>query len=311
MTESAELQRALVNVVSSYRERVPIYRIHPRDPEELEEEAVDLGRRFHSTYSKDEFRFDVASRRQGIVARLQAGGQVRAYAESEALEARRRLGPLADFGPVEVSRETLAESVARVASALNLQRLTRRQQAMKLERVVAIKSSGTTVRGERGPVTLSRAVGAYRRYIQDLPVWGRPSASISVGRENMVDRVSLDWRRIFEEPVDYTSVIDPEEGAKQVVEQMRAWVNGGEVGLKHYRPESFALGYLSLGKRRIQTVMQPVYFAVLKPSIAGIMGRVVVVAAGRILYEPLDLMPATPTRQRPRTLRPIETEVRG
>lgn len=106
-------------------------------------------------------------------------------------------------------------------------------------------------------------------------------------------------------------MIDPEEGAQQVVEQMRSWVNGGEVGLRHYQPKRFALGYLSLGKRRIQTVMQPVYFTVLKPTTPGIMGRVVVVAAGRMPYEPLDLMPAAPMRQRPRTFRPIETEGRG
>ena len=57
--------------------------------------------------------------------------------------------------------------------------------------------------------------------------------------------------------------------------------------LKDFEPQSFELGYFSGSRRRVQSVMQPVWVAVLKPRAPMTMGQVVVVPAAPNAFEPI------------------------
>jgi hypothetical protein len=65
---------------------------------------------------------------------------------------------------------------------------------LQFERLWQIKATGMTLSGQRGVVALCRVVGAFRRYLYELPVWGRASAVVELADDNVIAAAGIDWR---------------------------------------------------------------------------------------------------------------------
>ena len=292
----AQLLKALVSKLSNFRPTAPVYRLRDRRVDEIEADARAFAQRFAGTYLDREPRADICRRKDVTTFRLPDGGRVAIFHASGAMLAKRGLRPLEQLITDTDDKAELTARTVAAAKRLGLDRCHDAGERLEFERLWQIKATGMTLQGERGAVALCRVVGAFRRYLADLPVLGRASVFVKLAGDNVVDGAGVDWRPIAGEPVDYAKIIEPEAGAARVLHELSIGSPGGELTLKHYEPESFALGYLSLPKRRAQGFLQPVYVVALRPRGDTTLGRIVVVPASQQHYESLCRPLAAPPR---------------
>jgi hypothetical protein len=102
-----------------------------------------------------------------------------------------------------------------------------------------------------------------------------------------VTKWGIDWRRVESKPFTHATVIDPEKGAADVLDEL-AWRRPERpFTLDDFEPASFTLGYFSASRRSEQYVMQPVWVAVLRPRGGTTIGQVVAVPAAPHTFEPI------------------------
>jgi hypothetical protein len=163
--------------------------------------------------------------------------------------------------------------------------------ALRLESLWERKAQGTRLPQEKGGLAAKTAVAvlevlsSFRRYVEGMPVLGRASVYVGVGANTEVIRWGADLRIVEPEPVTVAPVIDAAAGARRVLEDLALRRPERPVTLEDFEPDSFQLGYISLGRRREQFVMQPVWVAVLTPRGSTTMGHVVAVPASERTFE--------------------------
>ena len=141
-----------------------------------------------------------------------------------------------------------------------------RGEPLRFERLWRLKAAGMKEDGERGPVALTRVVGAYRRFIGRLPVWGRASVLVELAAEGRVAAAGVDWRPVAPRPFERTEVLPPNEAGARILGELQKFAQGRRPSGKDYEPVMFSLGYFSLPKRRYQAIMQPVFVAMFEPT---------------------------------------------
>jgi hypothetical protein len=169
-------------------------------------------------------------------------------------------------------------------------------ERLDFERLWQIKAAGRQQNGRGGYEVLCRVVGAFRRYVHDLPVLGRASVFVKLAADDVIEAAGSDWRACEERAFDEAAVVDPLEGAARVATELTTAAGRTHVSAEHYDVDFFGLGYMSFPKRRVQSILQPVYVAVLHPRGWTTFGRVVVVAATDGAYEPIGRQFAVPPR---------------
>lgn len=149
---------------------------------------------------------------------------------------------------------------------------------------------------EPTPVALFEVLGAFRRYIGDLPVLGRASVHVGIGPAATLVRWGVDWRKVLHETAIQTAVIDPEEGARRVLGDL--WWRRPERPFTQddFEVTGFQLGYVSFSRRRPQFMMQPAWVASLEPRNGTSMGHVVAVPAAPQAFEPMGRSAMTPVK---------------
>lgn len=147
---------------------------------------------------------------------------------------------------------------------------------------------------ETTPVALFEVLGAFRRYIGELPVLGRASIHVGIGPAATLVRWGVDWRKVHHETAIETAVIDPEDGARRVLDGL--WWRRPErpFTLDDFEVTGFQLGYVSFSRRRSQFMMQPAWVASLEPRNGTSMGHVVAVPAAPRAFEPMGRSAMTP-----------------
>lgn len=296
MTTGTSLGKELVNTLTNFRDTVPVFRVRDRGPDELEAEAADFARRFLEIYSDIEPHIHVDRRAGRVALVLPDGDRGRVFTASGAMAVTRGLGALTYPIGEKADLEALRTRAEEVVERLRPDRLPAQDERIEFERLWRINATGMTETGERGPVLVTRAVGAFRRYLHDLPVWGRASVFIKLGGDGIVEAAGIDWRPHDPEPVDQVKPIDPERAAAAVVGELAVATPGETERDDHYAVELFSLGYLSLAKRREQAYLQPVYVAMLRATGWATLNRLVVVPASVTPYEPISRPVAAPPR---------------
>lgn len=288
MVES-DLFAALVKLAKGHRDRVPVFHTVQPSSEESMKQARALAVLIWPLFGECSFRPENVD---GLVTqmRLPDDGHVGIFRPSGAVAG--SMHPMQTRKPIapderSVDRKPLADHALRIAAEIS--RLhAGRDDELRFESQWERKGQAVTLKGDKGPVALFEVLGAFRRYLHGLPVLGRASVHVGIGRGSQVTRWGIDWRRIRPEPFAQTSVVSPEEGVKRVLDDL--WWRRPErpFTLKDFEPKSLTLGYLSLSRRRQQFVMQPVWLAVLKPRGPMTMGHVVAVPAAPQAFEPLE-----------------------
>ncbi|MEU7857586.1 hypothetical protein [Nonomuraea sp. NPDC049141] len=144
------------------------------------------------------------------------------------------------------------------ADRIGLTSLVPAEDELVFERLWRVKTAGDR-RTEPG---LCRALGAFRHYVRDLPVYGRASATVELGASGGVASLGVSTRR-FADDEDGPVIAEPRvrtpiQAARDVVARLAESFAGMEAWLT---PQWFRFGYLSLGRRRPQALLTPFYIA--------------------------------------------------
>jgi hypothetical protein len=196
----------------------------------------------------------------------------------------------------KADRKTLLDHAHKLATAI-AQHRTGANDELRFEALWETKAQGVTLKGEKSAVALLEVVGAFRRYLHGLPVWGRASVHVGLGANSAVTKWGIDWRHVTTSAFTTTPVIDPKQGAKRVLDDLSWRRPERPFTLDDFVPASFLLGYHSFSRRREQAVMQPVWIAVLEPRGDTTMGHVIAVPAAPSAFEPISRparMPVSP-----------------
>lgn len=284
-----EMVDTLVATLAHHQDTVRVYRISRLRLDELEAGAVKTLQGFLKDAGLDGARYEMVRCRDRTRILAQEGLAGTLFHASGALALDRGWNPMSKaIGAADRIDEAELRSQAEAAvQTLELGARNDNEQ-LRFERLWKVKAAGITVKGERGPVTLTRAIGAFRRHLDGVPVWGRASVVVELAGGGEVAAAGVDWRAVAKEPIDEPKVLPPEDAARRVVGELQSFRPGEPFTLKDYTPEFFALGYLSLPRRRLQTVMQPVYVAMFTPTRPfPSRGRLITVPAAPAAYEPI------------------------
>ena len=80
-------------------------------------------------------------------------------------------------------------------------------ERLEFEPLWQIKAAGRQQNGKGGYEVLCRAVGAFRRFVHDLPVLGRASVFVKLAADDVV--AGSDWRACEERAFDEAALLQP------------------------------------------------------------------------------------------------------
>ena len=288
MSPDSGLLKALVDKLTNHKKSIPLFRIAERKPDEVDHSVVQLGMRFAEIAGFGEIRYSVRHERDCSTFLFQEDIRARLFHASGAIALDRGWRPMDRIIATDARRadlKLLQRHAEQAVKRLQLAPIGAGEQ-LRFERLWRLKAAGVTRDGKTGPIALTRVVGAFRRYLGDMPVWGRASASVELAAESEVAAASVDWRPVVDEPFDTATVLSPKEGAARILAELQISLPDARYTQKDYTPDSFSLGYFSLPRRCAQTVMQPVYVAMFKPvQPFPSIGRFIVVPAAPHPYE--------------------------
>jgi hypothetical protein len=300
MAVEPKFARALVDRVSNYRKTAPVFQLVERPIEMLEREAFEFGRRFDAAPDAADARADLQRDKQSTTVQFPGGTTVKLFHASGAMIARRSLPPAAHLFEQAPPKDTLVSRAHDAVRRLGLGQSPNSIERLEFERLWQIKAAGRQPNGAGGYETLCRAVGAFRRFIHELPVLGRASVFVKLAADEVIEAAGSDWRPCEERAFDEATIIDPSEAALRIASELS--VAAGSPNLSNYEVDFFGLGYVSFPKRRVQSVLQPVYVALVHTRGWTTLGRIVVVSATERAYEPIGRVLAAPPR--PLTAKP-------
>jgi hypothetical protein len=198
------------------------------------------------------------------VYRGEDGARAVTFHASGALTLHTGVGPLDDLFDEVLPDEKLRGVVDDVAGTLGIASFVDREDTFTFERLWRLKAAGADPEGRRSEPVLTRAVGAYRHGVRDLPVLGRASASVEVTGSGRLSSLTLSLRRFADDgggaTVDKAVSRRPDDAAAEVAARLSRLLGGREEDVR-LDPQLFAFGYLSLGRRRAQALLAPMYVA--------------------------------------------------
>ena len=195
----------------------------------------------------------------------------------------------------------MTEAAAATAKRLGLDRLGSSGEKLSFERLWQIKAAGINRERVRGREVVCRAIGAFRRYVGDLPVYGRASVVVELAGDEKIGGVGVDWRPIATEgPRSRQGARSRTRRRARSSPTSADALPGGEVSDKDFDVTMFSLGYISLPKRRAQGVFAPVYVAMLERRGWTTMNHVIVVNGserGLREHRPIECVAAARDRE--------------
>lgn len=202
--------------------------------------------------------------RERTVYRGEDGGRAVTFHASGALTLSAGVDPLDDLFDEVLPDEKLRGVVDAAAERLGLAGFVDEDDAFAFERLWKLKAAGADREGTRSEPVLTRAVGAYRHVVRDVPVLGRASGSVEVTGSGRLSSLTLTLRRFAGDgsgrTIDKARTRDVEAAASEVAARVSRILAGREEDVE-LRPELFAFGYLSLGRRRSQGLLAPMFVA--------------------------------------------------
>jgi hypothetical protein len=283
----------LIDKTCNYRDVAPVFRIEQRSVDDLEAGALRVAGRVVANGDDVKSQITRGKGRSDIL--LPEGARAGVFHASGAIAVKASLAPMEHLIE-KADKESLAKSTVEVARKLGFDQLVARDEQLLFERLWQIKAAGMSSQGVRGREVVCRAVGAFRRYLHGLPVWGRASAFVEIAAGNRIGSIGVDWRAAAAEPFDRVKVMSPEQAARAVLNDLNGRLPGGSFEASDFEVGLFGLGYFSFPKRREQSVFAPVYVAMLERRGWTSMNYVSVVSGSETTYESLCRNAPSPPR---------------
>jgi hypothetical protein len=198
------------------------------------------------------------------VLRLPDGGRAVTFHASGAFAIKSGVGPFAELFEADPTDRDLVEAIGGLSDKLRLRDLLPADDGLEFERLWRIKAAGSDPEGTAGRAVVCRAVGSYRQVVRGLPVYGRASATLELTGALRPAALSVSTRRFSRDGGGATlAKVDtrhPGEAAREIAERIGKATGGLEPQIA---PQFFRFGYLSLSRRRPQSLLAPVFVAAL------------------------------------------------
>lgn len=171
------------------------------------------------------------------------------------------LAPADGTFAADTGRDALVRLVEERARALSLPDWAGNGNTLRFERLFQTLGRGSDKEGKQSATTLFRATGAWRQFIGKLPVLGGASAALRLAGDGRLDALSIRTRPSSGDVLERAAIIEAQEGARQVVLQLATLLGRSDIPEGLVESASMQLGYLDLGKRKVQRVLAPAYVA--------------------------------------------------
>lgn len=229
------------------------------------------------------------------LVRLPQGARAELFHASGAVRFVSGTAPMERLFKEAEPKKQLFERADKIFKALGVAESLGRDETLGFERLWQIKAAGADRQGKKSESVLCRAVGAYRHYVEGIPVLGPASVAVHVDGEGELDAYSTLLRSPNGAVLERTKVLPVERAVRQIVQQVSAQFDaapgkvarGDEFTIDC--PAGLQFGYLSLHRRKAQRLLAPVFVAVLDVQHEKLrQGMVQIVAATEKSYLPLN-----------------------
>ncbi|MFT4103245.1 MAG: hypothetical protein QM674_19870 [Burkholderiaceae bacterium] len=199
------------------------------------------------------------------VLRDESGARTRLFHASGALAMRSATGSFEELFDGDPGEEKLTALTEGWVDRLGLRDLLPDGDRLDHERLWRIRAAGSDTNGKLTEPVLCRAIGALRHRVYDLPVLGRASAHVEVTGQGNLSGLSVSLRRFAGGRDKVLTTLKPrpvDDAAREIAERL-ARALGGPDTLEgaEITAEALHFGYLSLGRRRAQSLLAPMYVA--------------------------------------------------
>jgi hypothetical protein len=195
------------------------------------------------------------------VIHLPDGARAMVYHASGALRFVSGLAPAESAFGQDTGRDVLQRLVEERARKLALADWAGPNGELRFERLFRTRGQGADPAGKTSAATLFRALGAWRQYAGGIPVLGAASAALRVAGDGRLDMLAVHTRPANGEVLDRAAIIEPQQGARQIVAQLGTLLGLREIPSGLVESATLRFGYLDLGKRKTQRVLAPAYVA--------------------------------------------------
>jgi hypothetical protein len=265
MTTVTELAERLASMVGEVPEATEIVELAPAEPQTSERRTTALLAAFAEVADIDVTGGKRRSTEARTVMHLPGGGRAVTFTASGAMIIRAGIEPFAELYPSDPGDDRLKESMEEISGKLGLAGLLPEDDALDFEHLWRIKAAGGDAEGSRSDPLFCRAVGAYRHRVRGLPVLGRASATVELTGKGRPASITVSARRFAGDgggtTIDKVESRPAGDAARDVAERIARALRGTQE--PRLEPHSFQFGYLSLSRRRPQSLLAPVYVAAL------------------------------------------------
>ena len=279
-------------------------RQHPLD--ELESRTKRFLATLGEVYKQPLQRGEWVARQNRTLIRMPLGATAVLYHDSGALSVRTGLDPMEALFPEMGAPQTLGKLVEDVMVQSKVKDLIGPGTSLKFERLWQIKAAAAGREGKTiKPVkpVLCRVVGAYRHFVEDLPVWGPASVAIQVAAGGKLDALRIHVRETSGDVIDRPAILPPEQAARRIALEVVRLMGKSKLNLDEAaKPEWLRFGYVSLSRTKPQRLLAPVYMAAVRiVTQQESQGYMFAVPATEVAYLSLPLVgfDAPPSRRRP------------
>jgi hypothetical protein len=291
MEVDKELKNNLVNLVSNFRESIPIYPIRQLTFDEIKRNGIYFATKFMQMQNIETFIPHIQESYDSTKAYLSEGVTMRLFHNSNSMTIKKNMAPMNNIITDTTDKRLLTERTVDAVKKLDLEKLKLQFEHVEFERLWKIKANGIANENRLGNEILCRVIGAFRRYINKIPVLGRASIFVKLAEKNMIESAGIDWRIIEDRPIDDVKIINPDSAADTIIKNLNSYAPNSIMTTREYEPILFSLGYFSLPRRQPQNYMQPVYVAMFKSIGWTTLNRLIVIPASSDIYEPICRIP--------------------
>lgn len=262
-----KLIEKMVSSVRNVPSEADIFAVRQYPIDELKRRAKRFLAMAGEAYDLPLSRGDWVEKQDQTTIRLPQGARAVVYHASGAMKLVTDLNPMESLFKGTPKQEQLIKMVEEAADRLNISDWVRKEESLDFERLWQIKACAASREGEMLEPVLCRAIGAYRHFVADLPVWGAASSSISLAEGGKLDSLTIQMREPTDEVIDRAKIISPDEAAHQILLQLKTVMGKSKVPVSEVAiPKGLQFGYLSLTKRKVQHVLAPAYVAAIEIS---------------------------------------------
>jgi hypothetical protein len=194
---------------------------------------------------------------------LPQGARAMLYHASGAMKYSSGMAPFDSMFERMADKETLTKLVTEAGRRFDVAQWAGPGGEMTFERLWQMKAQGEDRSGKQSEPVLTRIVGAYRHFIDGIPVLGAASVALKLSGDSALDSLAIQVRSRASEVIDQARIIGPELGARQICSQLNSLIGYGkiETPTEMIESQSMRFGYINLGKRKSQQLLAPAFLA--------------------------------------------------